>query len=339
MKYNDLKRAGPSALICTLIALLMNNDPARSQDSCAQAQLQSCATSTSVSKGGVPAGWTNTGGGTIPLYLKEEDDDNEHVTWQDIYGNSHFATYTATTVTTYDAIGTVISITCSGSATWDEGYDDQCTDSIDPSTCFWDPDYGCADGVVGSVGGVLTTCPDATETINTTDNSYEDTWEGCGAYSDYKETLSAENTDEAFQNYIASNLPPYPCDAEDAVASSAMSADTQTGGSGLDEGGSVAFWSWGNGTHSSASGGKMKYAFYVTGTQLNMTYKVSWHEVTSYPDGTATSCLRSEEIAGNGNPSMGVYTSTREVQMPLVECTIGEVFDSVKVVSNGAAGN
>jgi hypothetical protein len=140
-----------------------------------------------------------------------------------------------------------------------------------------------------------------------------------GANSTFTQTLSSEFTDNMLQGYIISDMPTYPTN--------------WSPGSGM------AFWQWGDSNHICASGGKMKYRFYVTNTQLHTTYEIKWLEITTYPNGTATTQTKSEEVPGNGNPFNGVYSSTREVPVPATPCSIWEAGVTITVVPQGQAGS
>ena len=96
-----------------------------------------------------------------------------------------------------------------------------------------------------------------------------------------------------------------------------------------------------NGNHTSATVQALKYRFKLPTTEKDITYKVEWDEVTTYPDGTSSSSHMEEEVDGTGDPTVPVYTSEHEV-IPLA--TTGIITAQSAVVSivpdnGGGAGN
>jgi len=136
-------------------------------------------------------------------------------------------------------------------------------------------------------------------------------------------TLSSEYTDAMLQADVIALMPAYP------------------NWSGDIDGANSAFFHWGDATHESCSGGKMKYRLHVTDCVAKETYLVKWDEITAYDGSTNLSISHlKEKVAGSGDPTTGVYTSEHEVPMPTTPGSIYEGNATVKVVpkSNGGGG-
>ena len=307
-----------------LILLLTNNSPSNAQ-MCGQAQLQTCATSSGMCKCCYPG---FLGDGTY--YLQIKYDNSESGSETDSSGGSVSASIDWGSTQTYSPASSLITTTYYGSATYDDGNPlDDCSASItNATTGRWD-DFDCENAASGSIGGVilgcetygtLTTGGDTTETSQTTNWSGNYSYEGTTGETTGSDSITVSSlfTDEMLQGFIISSMPPYP--------------------TSWTSGGGTAFWRLDENDGCGAAG-KMKYRFYLTATQLHQTYEIKWHEVTIYPNGTASSHSMSEEVPGNGDPVNGVYSSIREVAVPTAECSISEVYDSVTVVSQGLAGS
>jgi hypothetical protein len=75
--------------------------------------------------------------------------------------------------------------------------------------------------------------------------------------------------------------------------------------------------------HYNASGSKMEYKFHITDCQPNTSYWVTWDEVTTYPNSSASSVQHmQEDIEGSGDPVNGVDGSVHTVNVPGTPSTI-----------------
>jgi len=133
--------------------------------------------------------------------------------------------------------------------------------------------------------------------------------------------LSKEYTDQMLRAKMIGGLPPYPTD--------------------YSEGSGQAFYSLSD-NHSSCSGGKMKYKFFLCGfasSQKGQQFKLQWNEVTAIP-GQATNSIApmSETVTGDGDPD-GMWSSVHEVQVPTSPCTITETDASVTPISNSGSNS
>jgi len=132
--------------------------------------------------------------------------------------------------------------------------------------------------------------------------------------------LSMEYTDTMLRNAMIGMLPPYPTD--------------------WGEGGGSAFYKLVP-DHSSCSGGKMKYKFFLCGgdsSQKGQQFRLDWDETTTFPDNQPpTVTKQSEVVTGTGDPD-GMYSSVHEVQVPAVPSSISESIATVTPIPNGGGG-
>jgi RHS repeat-associated protein len=120
-------------------------------------------------------------------------------------------------------------------------------------------------------------------------------------------TTEDEYTDKMLAEDIRSIMPLYP---------------TNWGGSGCAE---LSFDS----SHVDATGSRMRYRFRLPNTVKSTSYRVSWKEVTTYPNNTVRRKKMREVLEGTGDPSVDVLSAEHEIDVPNEESVT--VVSSVKV--------
>jgi hypothetical protein len=327
MKQEFLRYLDCLKLLFMVTTLVMADRSSLAQ-TCGQAYLQTCAISAGLSK----CGFNNACAGSTTLYLHQAYTQTASATndgglpWEQ---TSSWSISETDVQNPFNNCGNTTN-SYSGEAEYMDSSGGSTSATMDPITGNWS-DGGTAytEALTVEVG-----CweqdydsGDATNTDTCSSTTDED---AAGGYADFGDTIVSMTVTTT---YMFSQ--PYTDDVLIANIKTATSVYPTNWLSGC----GAAFWQWGNTNHSSAAGGKMKYRFYLTNTQLHQTYKIKWHERTTYLNGALSSQNMSEEVAGNGDPVNGVYSSTREVAMPTAECKITEVEDSVTVVSSGQGGS
>jgi hypothetical protein len=275
-------------------------------------------------------------------YLKSTAISTAYVVYSAYTQGSYFETengfYETTSISTYDPANNCAFITtCTGSAQANKIviYDGDPGDTSSDfnysgtlsSDCNTWSDGGSAIATVNSwIGSVSPTSTPCTATTSGIDSSGSSSGSSdYGYYNDsYDEnnttTLGSLYTDAMLRSYLLAAIPSYPSTWAANANSSAYYTLTSD--------------------HLTAAGGRMKYRFHLTAYTVNFSYRVTWDQVTTYPNNSPAPSVQhmQEEIQGNGDPVNGTYGSVHEVDVPGTPSTITEANVNVTLSSGDNPG-